>query len=254
MNIISIPALTDNYIWLLHNDDRECMVVDPGEAVPVLKILVAGKLTMKAIVLTHHHHDHVGGVRELLRYFSVPTYGPQETKDKGADRIVAEGDNVTLLDHDFRILALPGHTLGHIGFYSAPLLFCGDIIFSAGCGQIFKGMAQQMYASFQKINQLPPETLLYGAHEYTLANITFASILFPQDDVITGYQHEINQLRAKNQPTMPTTLRLERQINLFLRCHEIDLHNKLNIHPISGEEWRVFSALRKKKDHFNKFS
>ncbi|OIV47735.1 hydroxyacylglutathione hydrolase [Sodalis sp. TME1] len=250
MNLISIPALADNYIWLLHNDDSQCLVVDPGEAAPVLQALADRHLTPVAILLTHHHHDHVGGVAELLRHFPVPVYGPEETRAKGANRIVSEGDTLTLLGHTFSIMALPGHTLGHIGFYGAPWLFSGDTVFSAGCGRLFEGTPKQMYASFQKVNQLPPDTLICAAHEYTLSNLDFAAALLPQDSVITGYRREIKELRLKNQPSLPTTLHLERQINLFLRCHDIDLQYKLNAHPASGEEWRVFAALREKKDHF----
>ncbi|AHF73248.1 Hydroxyacylglutathione hydrolase [Candidatus Sodalis pierantonius str. SOPE] len=250
MNLISIPALADNYIWLLHNDDSQCLVVDPGEAAPVLQALADRHLIPVAILLTHHHHDHVGGVAELLRHFPVPVYGPEETRAKGSTRIVNEGDTLTLLGHTFSIMALPGHTLGHIGFYGAPWLFSGDTVFSAGCGRLFEGTPKQMYASFQKVNQLPPDTLICAAHEYTSSNLDFAAALLPQDSVITGYQREIKELRLKNQPSLPTTLHLERQINLFLRCHDIDLQNKLNAHPASGEEWRVFAALREKKDHF----
>ncbi|MGL9769233.1 MAG: hydroxyacylglutathione hydrolase [Sodalis sp. (in: enterobacteria)] len=250
MNLISIPALADNYIWLLHNNKRQCLVVDPSEAVSVLQTIAYHRLTPVAILLTHHHQDHVGGVNELLQYFHIPVYGPKETHSKGTTKIVNENDKLTLLDHTFRIIALPGHTLGHIGFYSAPWLFCGDTIFSAGCGRLFEGTPKQMYESFQKINQLPSTTLICAAHEYTFNNLNFVATLLPQDSVITSYQYKIKKLQLKNQPSLPTKLHLERQINIFLRCHDIDLQNKLNVHPAPGEEWRVFAALREKKDHF----
>lgn len=250
MNLISIPVLEDNYIWLLHNDERQCLVVDPGEAKPVLQAIADLQLIPVAIFLTHHHHDHVGGVDELRRNFPVPIYGPEETRGKSATQIVAEGDSLVVLDQMFRILAFPGHTLGHIGFYGAPWLFCGDTVFSAGCGRLFEGTPKQMYDSFQKINQLPPETLICAAHEYTLSNLHFAATLLPQDKVITDYQSKIRQLRLKNQPSLPTTLHLERQINLFLRCHDMCLQKTLNTHPSPWEEWSIFAILREKKDLF----
>ncbi|TKI03307.1 hydroxyacylglutathione hydrolase [Martelella alba] len=250
MNLISIPALADNYIWLLRNDRQECLIVDPGQAEPVLAAIADQGLTLKGILLTHHHYDHVGGVPDVLARYDVPVYGPKETANKGATHIVVEGDNVKLLDIDFQILALPGHTLGHIGFYGAPYLFCGDTVFSAGCGRLFEGTPQQMYQSLQKVRKLPPETLVCGAHEYTLANLAFARSILPEDSLIAGYEREIKQLRAKNQASLPTTLQLEGKINLFLRCHDVDLQRKLNPQGDLRDEWRIFALLREKKDHF----
>lgn len=250
MNLISIPALADNYIWLLHNDAQECIIVDPGESAPVLTELAARGLTMKAIFLTHHHHDHVGGVPGLLRHADVPVYGPQETADKGADHIVAENDRINVLDMTFSVLALPGHTLGHIGFYSAPYLFCGDTVFSAGCGRLFEGTPKQMFESFQKVKQLPPDTLICAAHEYTLANLAFARSILPEDTTIASYECQIKQLRSKNQASLPVKLGFEAKINLFLRCHDLDLQRKLDPHHTLREEWRIFALLREKKDHF----
>ncbi|AFP84574.1 hydroxyacylglutathione hydrolase [secondary endosymbiont of Ctenarytaina eucalypti] len=250
MNLVSIPALSDNYIWLLHNHDSQCLVIDPGEADPVLQALDNRHLTPVAILLTHHHPDHVAGVVEILRHFTLPIYGPKETYDKGATHIVDEGDVVILLDHTFRVMRLPGHTLGHIGFYSAPWFFCGDTVFSAGCGRLLEGHPKQMYESLQKINQLPPDTFICAAHEYTLSNLDFAASILPQDGVIRGYKQHIKKLRLKKQPSLPTTLYVERRINLFLRCHDLRLQKALNIYPIFGAEWSVFSLLRNKKDHF----
>lgn len=250
MNLISIPAFADNYIWLLHNDAQECIIVDPGESAQVIDELAARRLTLKALFLTHHHSDHVAGVPALLRHFDVPVYGPQETASKGADHIVAENDRVNVLDMTFSVLELPGHTLGHIGFYSAPYLFCGDTVFSAGCGRLFEGTPKQMFESFQKVKKLPPETLLCAAHEYTLANLAFARSILPEDSTIAAYECEIKQLRAKGQASLPAKLQLEGKINLFLRCHDIDLQRVLDPHHALREEWRVFALLREKKDHF----
>lgn len=250
MNLISIPAFADNYIWLLYNDLHECIVVDPGEAAPVLDALAERQFILKGILLTHHHNDHVGGVSALTAHFKVPVYGPGETANKGADHIVAEGDHIRLLSIDFAVLALPGHTLGHIGFYGAPYLFCGDTVFSAGCGRIFEGTPQQMYQSLQKVKHLPPDTLICCAHEYTLANLAFARTILPEDNLIAGYEREMKQLRAKNLTNLPTKLSFEAKINLFLRCHDIDLQSKLDPHHTMDEEWSIFALLREKKDHF----
>ncbi|TCL06667.1 hydroxyacylglutathione hydrolase [Sodalis ligni] len=250
MNLISIPAFQDNYIWLLYNNQQESIIVDPGEAAPAVAALTERRLTLKGILLTHHHQDHVGGVADLVARYHVPVYGPQETASKGADHIVGEGDRVNLLDLDFQILAFPGHTLGHIGFYSAPYLFCGDTVFSAGCGRLFEGTPRQMYESFQKVKRLPPDTLICAAHEYTLANLAFARSILPEDEPIAAYEREIRQLRSKNQASLPSTLQIEDKINLFLRCHDIDLQRKLDPHHTLDEEWRIFALLREKKDHF----
>lgn len=250
MNLISIPALADNYIWLLHNDAQECIVVDPGESAPVLAELKSRRLSLKAILLTHHHHDHVGGVPDLLNHFDVPVYGPQETAGKGATIIIGEKDQVNILNLSFLVLATPGHTSGHIAYYSAPYFFCGDTVFSAGCGRLFEGTAKQMYDSFQKVKQLPADTLLCAAHEYTLANLAFARSVLPEDETIAAYECEIKQLRSKNQASLPTNLKLEGRINLFFRCNDVDLQRKLDPSHTLHEEWRFFALLREKKDHF----
>ncbi|UDG80221.1 hydroxyacylglutathione hydrolase [Candidatus Steffania adelgidicola] len=250
MNLISIPALSDNYIWFLCNDDNRCLIVDPGEAKPVLEALTARQLSPVAILLTHNHQDHVEGIPELLKHFLLPVYGPEETHSKGATWIVSEGDSLTLLNHSFTVIALPGHTPGHIGFYSKPWLFCGDTVFSSGCGRFCRSMSKSMYHSVQKINQFPSETLICPAHEYTISNLDFSSTLLPNDSVIRGYQRAMKALRFKNKPSVPTTLYMERLINPFLRCHDIKLQDKLNHYPSAGEEWRIFLEMRLLKDSF----
>ncbi|AFP85618.1 hydroxyacylglutathione hydrolase [secondary endosymbiont of Heteropsylla cubana] len=251
MNSISIPALKDNYIWFLKHHNNNYLLIDPGDALPILHLIEDYKLLPPiAILLTHHHQDHVGGVSKLLEYYCVPVYGPKETHDNGATKIVKEGDTIKLLEQTFYVIGLPGHTLGHIGFYSAPWLFCGDTVFSAGCGRLLEDTSQQMYKSFQKINQLPSNTLIYPAHEYTVSNLNFASALLPHDHLISSYHKISKKLEQTKQPTLPTTLYLERKINPFFRCHDIYVQKALDVFPLPGEEWRVFSALRKKKDYF----
>ncbi|WP_380182210.1 hydroxyacylglutathione hydrolase [Kalamiella sp. sgz302252] len=251
MNLTSIPALQDNYIWILNNEQGDCLIVDPGEAAPVLATLEKNQWRPAAILLTHHHHDHVGGVKELLQnYPDLVVYGPQETQDKGTNRVVFEGDKVAILGLEFSVIATPGHTLGHISYYSEPYLFCGDTLFSGGCGRLFEGTPEQMFDSFQKLNQLPAETLVCCAHEYTLSNMKFAATLLPQDPQIAGYYHKIKELRAKNVVSLPVTLASERQINVFLRTQDAELQKVIGYETPPQHEWHVFATLREKKDRF----
>lgn len=251
MNLISIPAFQDNYIWVLADDKDRCIIVDPGEAAPVLKAIEENGWQPEAILLTHHHNDHVGGVPALrTKYPHLEVYGPQETQNKGATRIVEDGENVILLEWEFSVFATPGHTSGHICFYSSPYLFCGDTLFSGGCGRLFEGTPEQMYQSFQKINALPEETIICCAHEYTLANMKFAASILPKDRAIHDYYHKVKELRAKKLSTLPVILKNEREINLFLRTNDIDLINKINQETKLQQPEQRFAWLRSKKDNF----
>ncbi len=251
MNLNSIPAFQDNYIWVLSNDLGHCVIVDPGEAAPVLKAIEENQWQPQAILLTHHHHDHVGGVKELRQRFpDVVVYGPQETQDKGATQCVVEGDKLTLLDYEFSVFATPGHTLGHVSYYTIPYLFCGDTLFSGGCGRLFEGTADQMYQSFQKINALPPETVICCAHEYTLTNMKFAQHILPGDPAIEDYLNKVKQLRTKSQTTLPVTLENERRINVFLRTEDPDLIRVIDKETMLQQPNTRFAWLRSKKDAF----
>ena len=251
MNLNSISAFQDNYIWVLSDETGRCVIVDPGDATAVKDAIKQHRWQPEAILLTHHHHDHTGGVSELQKQFPhIIIYGPEETRSKGATHIVSEGDQITLLNTTFSILATPGHTLGHICFYSAPYLFCGDTLFSGGCGRLFEGTAAQMYHSLQKLNTLPENTLICCAHEYTLSNMTFACSILPNDVKINEYYNEVNKLRVKKQSTLPSTLKNERQINLFLRSDDIDLINEIEKETKLLQSEERFAWLRVKKDNF----
>ncbi len=251
MNLNSIPAFQDNYIWVLSNDEGHCVIVDPGEAAPVLSAIEDNQWQPQAILLTHHHHDHVGGVKELRQRFpDVVVYGPEETQDKGATKCVVEGDKLILLGYEFSVFATPGHTLGHVSYYTIPYLFCGDTLFSGGCGRLFEGTADQMYKSFQKINALPGETVICCAHEYTLANMKFAQHILPGDASIEDYLNKVKQLRTKNQTTLPVTLENERRINVFLRTEDPDLIRVIDKETKLQQPNTRFAWLRSKKDTF----
>ncbi|WP_447853128.1 hydroxyacylglutathione hydrolase [Enterobacter mori] len=251
MNLISIPAFQDNYIWVLVDDDRRCIIVDPGESAPVLQAIEENGWHPQAILLTHHHNDHVGGVPDLVAAFPhLVVYGPAETQDKGTTQVVEEGENILILGYEFSVLATPGHTSGHLCFYSKPYLFCGDTLFSGGCGRLFEGTPAQMYQSLQKINALPDDTLICCAHEYTLGNMKFAASILPDDLAILDYYQKVKELRAKNQKTLPVILKNEREINLFLRTDDIDLINKINQETKLQQPEQRFAWLRSKKDNF----
>lgn len=251
MNLNSIPAFQDNYIWVLNDETGRCLIVDPGDAAPVLETIKANNWHPEAILLTHHHNDHVGGVAKLVKsYPNIDVYGPKETHNKGATKIVSDGDQIHILNQDFHVFATPGHTLGHVCFYSAPWLFCGDTLFSGGCGRLFEGTPAQMYQSLQSINTLPEETLICCAHEYTLSNMKFALSVLPHDLFINEYYREVKELRAKKQMTLPTTLKKERQINLFLRTDDIDLIDEISKETKLLQSEQRFAWLRSKKDNF----
>lgn len=251
MNLNSIPAFQDNYIWVLNDKQGRCIIVDPGEAAPVLEAIAQNHWQPEAILLTHHHNDHVGGVKQLVQNFpDLVVYGPEETQDKGANWIVSEGDKITILEHEFSVMATPGHTLGHICYYSTPYLFCGDTMFSGGCGRLFEGSAEAMYHSFQKINTLPADTLICCAHEYTLSNMQFSLTILPENEDLNRYYRKVKELRVKNLSTLPSSLQIERKINLFLKTQDYDLKQKIKKETNLQQSQQIFAWLRAKKDRF----
>ena len=226
MELAAIAAFTDNYIWMLH-DGVNAIVVDPGDAAPVQQTLAAQSLRLAGILVTHHHADHVGGVNELRALLDGPVYGPaSEAMPQPCTPCVA-GDRLTLLGKQFEVLDVPGHTAGHIAYVlrtpsdgSDPILFCGDTLFSGGCGRLFEGTAAQMHASLQQLAQLPGATRVCCAHEYTLSNLRFAQAVEPANEALRAYRDWCESARAQGRATLPSTLDVELQINPFLRCAE----------------------------------
>ncbi len=251
MNLTSIPAFQDNYIWVLHDETGKCLIVDPGDAAPVQRAIEENNWHPEGIFLTHHHHDHVGGVKKLLEnYPNLPVWGPQETQDKGANRIVSDGDRVAILGLEFSVVATPGHTLGHICWYAAPWLFCGDTLFSGGCGRLFEGTPEQMFLSFQRINQLPEQTLICCAHEYTESNLAFALSILPEDMDLNSYYRKVKELRVTKQKTLPSVLKTERRINIFLRTEDSDFIKQIKNKTNLQQPKQLFAWLRAAKDNF----
>ena len=263
--ITPVSAFSDNYVWLLERDG-DAVVVDPGDAVPVERALAARGLTLRAILLTHHHADHTGGVRPMLAARpagTVPVYGPATERIDGVTVPMREGDRVTLdaLGLSFDVLDIPGHTRGHIAYVSIPdpaapespqSLFCGDTLFAAGCGRLFEGTASQMHDSLAKLAALPPETRVYCAHEYTLSNLRFARAVEPDSAAVARRTVDAGAMRARGEPTLPSTIAVERATNPFLRVEEPTVRDAVARHGPGAADTPLatFAALRRWKDAF----
>lgn len=255
MNLIALPAFADNYIWMLH-DGQRALVVDPGDESPVIAALSANSLQLAAILVTHHHHDHVGGIDALRPLLDGPVYGPAGEPIPQPCVALADGDHIDVLGLRFEILTLPGHTAGHIAYSQqggdpAPLLFCGDTLFSGGCGRLFEGTPTQMFASLGRLGALPADTQVCCTHEYTLSNLRFAQAVEPANPALQVYTRDCERTRAAGGATLPSRIGLEREINPFLRCDQPAVIEAALAHGArdrSGPE--VFAALRRWKDQF----
>lgn len=255
LSVLPIPAFSDNYLWLIH-DGIHAAVVDPGDASPVLAALDAHRLSLVAILLTHHHADHVGGVPSLLQRFSVPVFGPRTDAIKNITVPLAEGDRALIpeLNLTLSVLEVPGHTLDHIAYVATEQgwLFCGDTLFAAGCGRLFEGTPAQMIGSLSKLASLPDATQVYCAHEYTLSNLRFAQEAEPSNDAIHARMQSERAKRDQGIPTLPSTIGLEKLTNPFLRYREPAIVNSLmSARRIARPEpVTAFAALREWKNSY----
>jgi hydroxyacylglutathione hydrolase len=257
LDIYPVPAFTDNYIWLLHNGHR-ALAVDPGEAGPVLTYLKQHGLSLCAILCTHHHGDHVGGLAELCKVYNVPVYGPREENIPGVTVPLGDGDRVKIpeLDLEFDVMDVRGHTRGHIAYLlpgSPGSVFCGDTLFGCGCGRLFEGTMEQLHHSLQRLAGLPGDTRVYCAHEYTEANIRFALACEPGNQNLQRRASDTRALRNEGKPSLPSTIALEKTTNPFLRCDQPEVIHAAQQSGNTREtdEFEIFSALRNWKNHFS---
>lgn len=236
MNIELIPVLSDNYCYALHTDSGKAAIIDPGEAAPVIDFFRNNDLTLTHILLTHHHHDHIGGAMTVKQQYGAEILGPASDAHRidGMTQTLKDGDHININGHSCEILSVPGHTSGHIAFYFPDdgALFCGDTLFSMGCGRLFEGTPEEMWGSLSKIMALPKKTMIYCGHEYTQKNGEFCLTIEPENNALQARMQEVKSLRAQNRPTIPVSLETELQTNCFLRAG-------------SAEE---FARIRKLKD------
>ena len=255
MKIYPIPAFNDNYIWALVSD-RQCWVVDPGDAQPVERFLRSRALTLEGILITHHHSDHTGGIKTLKHDRKLRVVGANHASIEGLTEQLDEGESVDILGASFTCMKVPGHTLDHVCYFAQlathPVLFCGDTLFAAGCGRLFEGTAEQMWHSLSKLAELPSDTEVYPAHEYTLSNLEFALAVEPDNQQLNHRLEEVTALRNRGVPSLPTTIGLEKATNPFIRASERGI--RLKAEALTGQslsaDSEVFAVIRRYKDNF----
>ena len=262
VEVIRIPALSDNYIWLMHDEaSGESVVIDPAEAEPVLKAAADRGWTITQIWNTHWHGDHIGGNAAIKAVTGCTVTGPQGDADKidTLDRQVGEGDTVAIGAHEAQVIDVPAHTAGHIAYFCPQLFddgagaaFVGDTLFAMGCGRLFEGTAEQMYRAMGKLKALPDDTIVYCAHEYTQANLKFALTVEPDNIALKNYNNHVNNLRNNNQTTVPTTIGIEKQINPFLRSAQPEIQTSAKQFDPNTQmnSLDAFTTIRRWKDQF----
>ena len=253
VQVIPIPAFNDNYIWALVNqDNKQLYVVDPGDAEPVLAFCREHSLSLKGILITHHHWDHTNGVEKLVKKFNgLPVYGPNNSPFEGITHKLKDDAVITLdeLQLTLAIMHVPGHTLDHIAYYNENMIFCGDTLFNGGCGRLFEGTPSQMLTSLLRIAALPDSTQVYCTHEYTRANLDFAAYIEPDNHTLVAYRDE---LAKHSDISLPTTIEQQKAINPFLRTHEHNVRTSVLAKNSVTEinDVSVFAALRELKDNY----
>ena len=255
LSVSPIRAFNDNYIWLISNvQSKDVILVDPGDAEVCIQHLTANHLNLVAILITHHHKDHTGGIKKLkAAYPNISIYGPARENIDGLTDKLAEADQIAIdaLGISFNIIDVPGHTAGHIAYYHPEMLFCGDALFSGGCGRLFEGTAAQMTASLNKLAKLPPQTPVYCTHEYTLANLNFAVTIEPNNQVLADYYNKVTELRQQDLITLPSNIGHELAVNPFLRCdsQEVIETAKANTDQPLTSQAEIFAVIRRLKDN-----